>query len=118
MANLTNITFDCEDAPRLATFWAAALDGYSTDETGIVVKPHESGPTLYFQVVPGGKTAKNRVHLDVNVGKDAMHAKRFGSRSPSPRGNGRGRLPVDRDAGPRGQRILRLAGLKPPGHQV
>src|SRR5688572_6002360 len=65
MANLTNITFDCEDAPRLATFWAAALDGYSTDETGIVVKPHESGPTLYFQVVPEGKTAKNRVHLDI-----------------------------------------------------
>lgn len=66
MANLTNITFDCEDAPRLATFWAAALDGYSTDETGIVVKPHESGPTLYFQVVPEGKTAKNRVHLDMS----------------------------------------------------
>ena len=26
------------------------------------------GPRLYFQRVPEGKTAKNRVHLDVRVG--------------------------------------------------
>ena len=39
--------------------------------------PDGAGPRLFFQQVPEGKTAKNRVHLDVNVGKDAMHAKRF-----------------------------------------
>ncbi|WP_169925342.1 VOC family protein [Sanguibacter antarcticus] len=27
------------------------------------------GPRLYFQKVPEGKTAKNRVHLDINVGE-------------------------------------------------
>ena len=30
---------------------------------------------MFFLKVPEGKTAKNRVHLDVNVGKDVMHAK-------------------------------------------
>ena len=30
--------------------------------------PDGSGPRLYFQPVPEGKTAKNRVHLDVQVG--------------------------------------------------
>jgi hypothetical protein len=32
------------------------------------------GPRRYFQRVPEGKTAKNRVHLDVNVGRDAVEA--------------------------------------------
>ncbi|HET8590237.1 MAG TPA: VOC family protein, partial [Nakamurella sp.] len=28
-----------------------------------------NGPRLFFQKVPEGKTAKNRVHLDVSVGR-------------------------------------------------
>ena len=31
------------------------------------VDPAGEGPRLYFQRVPEGKTAKNRVHLDVRV---------------------------------------------------
>jgi hypothetical protein len=30
---------------------------------------------LFFQKVPEGKTAKNRMHLDVSVGADAMHTR-------------------------------------------
>ncbi len=32
-----------------------------------IVDPEGKRPRLYFQKVPEGKTAKNRVHLDVNV---------------------------------------------------
>ena len=36
------------------------------DQTAIV-DPDAAGPRVYFQRVPEGKTAKNRVHLDVRV---------------------------------------------------
>ena len=77
MGTLNNITIDCEDAKRLAIFWAAALDGYSTDESGVVVKPHDAGPTIYFQVVPEGKAAKNHVHLDIAAGDRAAEVFRL-----------------------------------------
>jgi predicted enzyme related to lactoylglutathione lyase len=66
MATLYSITIDCKDAQRLATFWAAALDGYMTDESGRVLKS-ENGPVIFFQEVPEGKSAKNRLHLDVGA---------------------------------------------------
>jgi hypothetical protein len=33
-----------------------------------VVDPDGNGPRIYFQRVPEGKSVKNRVHLDLNVG--------------------------------------------------
>ena len=33
-----------------------------------MVDPDGAGPRLFFQKVPEAKVAKNRVHLDVNVG--------------------------------------------------
>ena len=33
-----------------------------------MVDPDGLGPRIYFQRVPEGKTVKNRVHLDLNVG--------------------------------------------------
>ena len=36
------------------------------------VDPAGQGPRLYFQRVPEGKTAKNRVHLDVRVAGPAV----------------------------------------------
>jgi hypothetical protein len=33
-----------------------------------VVDPDGRGPRLFFQRVPEGKSVKNRVHLDLNVG--------------------------------------------------
>jgi len=32
-----------------------------------VVDPERKGPRLFFQPVPEGKTAKNRVHLDIRA---------------------------------------------------
>ena len=84
------ITFDAHDPPALAAFWAEALgyrlqpppEGFDSWEAwaeaqGIpeeqrsnrsaIVDPDEGRPRFYFQHVPEGKIAKNRIHLDLNV---------------------------------------------------
>ncbi len=91
MTKTFQVTFDAADPAALAAFWARALGyvvqpppkGFSSwedyaDEQGIppdhrndlvaVIDPLGGGPRLLFQRVPEGKTAKNRVHLDINVG--------------------------------------------------
>jgi hypothetical protein len=91
MATQVQVTFDCADPSVLSTFWAAALgyrlqdppEGFATWEAFLadlgvpedewnsasaVVDPDGGGPRLYFQRVPEPKAAKNRVHLDLNVG--------------------------------------------------
>jgi hypothetical protein len=85
------VTFDATDPERLGRFWAQVLgyveqpppDGFDSwdafldsidvpvgerDSMYAVVDPGGIAPRLLFQKVPEGKTAKNRVHLDVNVG--------------------------------------------------
>lgn len=85
------VTFDAADPARLARFWALALDyvvqpppeGFASweawaesmgipeehwNDMSAVVDPDGARPRLLFQKVPEGKTAKNRVHIDVNVG--------------------------------------------------
>ena len=87
------VTFDAGNPAALAAFWARALGyvlqpppkGFSSwddfaDEQGIpkenrddlaaIIDPLGNGPRLLFQRVPEGKTAKNRVHLDINAGGD------------------------------------------------
>jgi predicted enzyme related to lactoylglutathione lyase len=65
------ITFDSTDALRLAEFWAAALgrvvdDGATADFASIGLHEDASArPHFMFMKVPEGKTAKNRVHLDL-----------------------------------------------------
>ena len=91
MATSIQVTFDCADPDRLATFWAAALgyqkqdppEGYASwpeflaaqgvpedqwNSASAVIDPAGVGPRIYFQRVPEPKAVKNRVHLDVNVG--------------------------------------------------
>ncbi len=85
-----SVTIDCSDPAALARFWALALDyveqpppdGFATWEEfavtinipeerwkdfGAVVDPDGVGPRLFFQRVPEGKTAKNRMHLDIDT---------------------------------------------------
>jgi Glyoxalase-like domain len=85
------VTFDAADPQRLAGFWRQALgykeqdppEGYATWErwaeameipeerwgdVTALVDPEGVLPRLFFQKVPEPKSAKNRVHLDVNVG--------------------------------------------------
>lgn len=84
------ITFDCADPAALAEFWAEALgyhkeappQGFASWDDALrawgvpedqwssrsaIVDPDGSRPRLFFQRVPEGKTAKNRVHLDVRA---------------------------------------------------
>ncbi|MGW7337205.1 VOC family protein [Streptomyces sp. NPDC054808] len=83
------ITFDCASPERVGRFWCEVLgyvaasppEGFATwdDYNGSLPAedrdawfgcsdPSGVGPRLYFQRVPEGKVAKNRVHLDVRAG--------------------------------------------------
>jgi hypothetical protein len=90
MTREVQITFDCADPAALCVFWADVLGyqlqppppGFETwdaflDTVGVPPEDRNSrsaaiplegdGPRLFFQRVPEGKTAKNRVHLDVRA---------------------------------------------------
>jgi hypothetical protein len=66
--SVDTLTIDCHDPKLLAGFWCAAL-GYrldEIDEEDAVVKPADGpGWTMLFQIVPEGKSVKNRFHLDL-----------------------------------------------------
>ncbi|HET8789062.1 MAG TPA: VOC family protein, partial [Actinomycetes bacterium] len=90
MAVGVQVTFDAADPQALAAFWGETLGyveqdppaGFDSWEAWAVandvprekwgdydarVDPDGAGPRLYFQRVPEPKTAKNRVHLDLEV---------------------------------------------------
>ena len=58
---------------------AAGVPQSERDSASAIVDPEAAGPRVFFQKVPEGKTAKNRVHLDVRAapgleGDDRMAA--------------------------------------------
>jgi Glyoxalase-like domain len=94
------LTVDTANPHTQADFWAAAL-GYQVEDnstliTGLLERGvaenadttvhngvlswreltaiRGNGPRVLFQRVPEGKTVKNRLHLDLNVGPDQMFA--------------------------------------------
>lgn len=63
---------DANDPHLLATFWAQALGyvqepGYDDPDGASIVDPDGRGPAIGWLRVPEGKSAKNRLHLDVRV---------------------------------------------------
>jgi hypothetical protein len=78
MGKLNCIVIDCKDANRAAGFWSQALEGYEVDEQpwGISMKS-ESDPLIYFEVVPEGKTVKNRLHLNIRATDRLAEVKRL-----------------------------------------
>jgi len=68
---IKSVSFDASDARRLATFWAAAfgsdVDEDSTSQKAFVEAAGWGGPNIWFNQVPEGKTAKNRVHFDLRA---------------------------------------------------
>jgi hypothetical protein len=90
MAQGFQVTFDAHNPQLLAEFWAVAL-GYELqppppgfeswevfadrmeippedrDAMSAVVDPEGTRPRLLFIKVPEGKTAKNRMHLDIEA---------------------------------------------------
>ena len=90
MSRQVQITFDCGDPGALSAFWAEVLgyelqappEGFATWDEALAAMgvppadrnsasalndPEGAGPRIYFQRVPEGKQAKNRVHLDVRT---------------------------------------------------
>jgi hypothetical protein len=96
------ITIDCLDPSVLVPFWCLALDyaptpppdGFTTwrawyvsigvpdeefgdsDGADRIHDPEGVRPAIWFQVVPEPKTVKNRVHLDVVLGRHLPMAER------------------------------------------
>ncbi|WP_327127496.1 VOC family protein [Streptomyces sp. NBC_01727] len=90
MAKEFQVTYDCADPGAQAVFWAQAL-GYRVqpppegfhdwtaaltawgvppehhNDRSAITDPDSKGPRVFFQKVPEGKTAKNRLHLDVRA---------------------------------------------------
>jgi len=90
MSREIQVTFDAGDPAALAAFWAdvlgyqvqgpppgfdswdAALEAWGVpperrNDASALVDPEGEGPRIFIQKVPEGKTAKNRVHLDVRA---------------------------------------------------
>ena len=97
------VAFDSADPNTLAAFWVEVLgyvvednaafvdqlvadgrmpasdriviDGFSRfREVAAIVDPTGEGPRFFFQLVPEGKTAKNRVHVDVSTPEEKKQA--------------------------------------------
>jgi hypothetical protein len=91
MATSFQVTFDSRDPATHAEFWAEALgyiiqpppNGFDSwddwaqtmgipeenwNDVRALTDPDGAGPRFLFQRVPEGKTAKNRMHLDINLG--------------------------------------------------
>ncbi|MER8099134.1 VOC family protein [Kitasatospora sp. NPDC094016] len=91
------VTFDCAEPRRVARFWCEVLGYESPPPKGFAtwdeydrsqpaedrgswsacIDPSGVGPRLFFQRVPEGKVAKNRVHLDVRVGTGLVGEERL-----------------------------------------
>ena len=77
-SKFTELAIDCADPSGLARFWCSVLDYEVRDEDEETVTigspmapegkdhPGPVPPVLTFAHVSGGKTVKNRLHLDVN----------------------------------------------------
>ena len=66
---------DANDPQALAAFWALALGyvsepGFDEPDVASIVHPAGLGPAIGFLRVPEGKTAKNRMHIDIRVAGD------------------------------------------------
>ena len=92
------VTIDCADPRALSTFWNATLGyefpppppGFASWDTFSESLPPERrnsasasedpsgvGPRIFFQQVPEGKAAKNRLHLDVRAAPDLQGDERM-----------------------------------------
>jgi len=71
MPELENITFACDDPERLATFWAAALEGDRPDlppeVDPEVVDLGDGSPGMLFMAMDKTETNQLPIHLDLSV---------------------------------------------------
>jgi hypothetical protein len=98
VAFIKDIVFDSPHPASAARFWAQALDGYEIapydeeeldrlrsvgiddpedDPTVLLVAADDSLPRIFFQLVPEGKQAKNRIHLDLSAADAVAEVERL-----------------------------------------
>ncbi len=66
--------YQLDDPPPGFETWPEALAASGLpperwDDASAIVDPHGPGPRVFFQKVPERKQVKNRLHLDVGVGR-------------------------------------------------
>ncbi|MFF2778420.1 VOC family protein [Streptomyces sp. NPDC058052] len=67
-AHVQELVLDCGDPAALVRFWAGLLGGEPVDRSPDWSYVDPPGfVRIAFQRVPEGKTAKNRLHLDLEV---------------------------------------------------
>jgi len=76
MATHWTLGCDAVDLHRLAAFWALALGyvdepGYDDPHGASIIDADGKGPAVGFLLVPEGKSAKNRLHIDLRVAGEA-----------------------------------------------
>jgi Glyoxalase-like domain len=72
MATHWTLGCDAADPHAIAGFWANALGylaepGYDDPDGASIIDPHGVGPAIGFLRVPEGKTAKNKMHIDIRM---------------------------------------------------
>lgn len=72
MATGWTLSYDAADPHRLAAFWVRALGyipepGQDNPDGASIIDPDGKLPAIDFSRVPEPKTAKNRVHIDLEV---------------------------------------------------
>jgi hypothetical protein len=72
MATHWTLGCDAADPQSIARFWAGALgyvteSGFDDPDCASIVDPGGHGPAIGFLRVPEGKSAKNRMHIDIRV---------------------------------------------------
>jgi hypothetical protein len=97
VARLHDIVFDCSHPAPLARFWAEVPDGYRVapydeeelcrladqgsddpeDDPTVLIEAGPGQPRYFFALVPEGKVAKNRVHLDLAADDPAAEVARL-----------------------------------------
>ena len=90
------LTIDSRDPRALARFWSAALGQpvlYESDDEVIVGAGKHAYPGLCFVRVPDAKTAKNRLHIDLNPDDLDAEAERLLALGARPADIGQGDVP-------------------------
>jgi len=67
--HVNSVTFDADDPPALARFWASVFETEAPDPPSpyVAFVAPEGGPQLMFIKVPEATVAKNRCHLDLHA---------------------------------------------------
>jgi hypothetical protein len=124
------LCIDTADPARIASFWQAALGWRRTfeDEDQVCLEPPEGSPEdgispdLVFLNVPEGKTAKNRLHLDLRPADQPAEVTRLEALGARRASIGQGDVSWVVMADPDGNEFDVLAPLAPdelpPGHDA